>query len=162
MDLLLEDRFDKEFVSTGLKGPLLVLFVRLGREEAYVGRVFLTRIIGQELAYLCRSVRPIILRHTEVHQDQLVHLGLLVARPFRDNLDCLIAISADVRLEAELLKQFFDGKQVEAAVIDNKHLSAVCYAFNLVIRGGGAESPENLAWIPSFLLRDKNVVSDVE
>ena len=46
MDLLLEDRFDKEFVSTGLKGPLLVLFVRLGREEAYVGRVFLTRIIG--------------------------------------------------------------------------------------------------------------------
>ena len=44
VDLLLEDRFDKECVSTGLNGPYQILLVLVGREEAYVGGVFLTRI----------------------------------------------------------------------------------------------------------------------
>ena len=156
MDLLLEDRFDKELVSTGLNGPYYVLFVRKGREEANVGGVLLT-----ELAYLCRSGRPITPRHTVVHQDQLVHPGLLVARPLLYFFDGHIAISADVRLDIKLLKQFLYAKQVEAAVIDYKHL---CHAFNLVIGGGGgAESPKHLAWISTFLLRrEKNVISDVE
>ena len=161
MDLLLEDRFDKVFVSTGLNSPYQVFFVRVGREKAYVGGVFLTWI-GEELAYLFRSVRPITPRHTVVHQDQLVHPGLLVARPVRDHFDGLIAISADVGLDAELLKQFLDGKQTEAAVIDYEYLAAVCLAFDLVIGGGGPDSPENLAWISTFLLREKNVVSEVD
>ena len=87
----------------------------------------------------------------------------MVVRPLRDFFDGPIAISANVRLDVKLLKQFLDAKQVEAAVIDYKHLAVVCHAFNLVIGGGGVESPKHLALISNFLLRrEKNVVSEVK
>ena len=102
MNRRLEHRLGDEAVNSRLQGYITELCLTVGRTAADQ-RLPVTLLLGEVLADLFCRLGPITLRHTEIHQDQLVHwLGKLGIMALLNELNRFESIDTEVALDVEL------------------------------------------------------------
>ena len=72
---------------------------------------------------LSRCSGSIAERHTEIYEDQSIHVSLVCS--YLDRFQCLVAVATDVLLEAKLRKLALDCHLIEAAVVSVEDLTCV-------------------------------------